>query len=144
MLWSVCSDDEDSEDSCREGAPGNDYPEDEDDEEEAGDESARQTAPSQAPPGARATAPAAAAVHAESDRDGALAGDGEEESDGAAVSTAAAVPEDADVGETGRLFVRNLPYTATDEELQAHFARWGATAEVRVVRDARGRATGCA
>jgi multiple RNA-binding domain-containing protein 1 len=48
------------------------------------------------------------------------------------------------VGESGRLFVRNLPYSATDAEVAAYFGRWGATADVRVVRDGRGRLTGCA
>lgn len=49
-----------------------------------------------------------------------------------------------DVGETGRLFVRNLPYSATDAEVAEYFGRWGATADVRVLKDGRGRPTGCA
>jgi multiple RNA-binding domain-containing protein 1 len=40
----------------------------------------------------------------------------------------------ADVGGTGRLFVRNLPYTATEEELEAFFQAWGQLSEVHVVR----------
>ena len=34
-----------------------------------------------------------------------------------------------DVGETGRLFVRNLPYTATAAEVAAYFKAWGPLAE---------------
>lgn len=33
--------------------------------------------------------------------------------------------EEEDVAESGRLFVRNLPYTCTEEELQELFAKHG-------------------
>ena len=32
--------------------------------------------------------------------------------------------ERADVGTSGRLFCRNLPFTATEEELEAYFEKW--------------------
>ena len=47
---------------------------------------------------------------------------------------AANAPE-ADVGETGRLFVRNLPFVATEEELEAYFEKWGQLVEVHIIRD---------
>ena len=39
------------------------------------------------------------------------------------------------VAETGRLFVRNLPFTATEEEVAAHFAPYGALAGVFILAD---------
>ncbi|KAK4534967.1 hypothetical protein CDCA_CDCA03G0992 [Cyanidium caldarium] len=44
-----------------------------------------------------------------------------------------------DVFDTGRLFLRNLPYTATEEELESMFGSHGRLAEVHLVRDARTR-----
>ncbi|ESQ55405.1 hypothetical protein EUTSA_v10024436mg [Eutrema salsugineum] len=40
-----------------------------------------------------------------------------------------------DVLDTGRLFVRNLPYTATEEELMEHFSEFGEISEVHIVVD---------
>ncbi|KAG7554234.1 RNA-binding domain superfamily [Arabidopsis suecica] len=40
-----------------------------------------------------------------------------------------------DVLDTGRLFVRNLPYTATEEELTEHFSKFGEISEVHLVLD---------
>ncbi|CAE6087406.1 unnamed protein product [Arabidopsis arenosa] len=40
-----------------------------------------------------------------------------------------------DVLDTGRLFVRNLPYTATEEELTDHFSKFGEISEVHLVLD---------
>ncbi|KAG7031177.1 MRD1, partial [Cucurbita argyrosperma subsp. argyrosperma] len=37
--------------------------------------------------------------------------------------------------ESGRLFVRNLPYAATEEELEEHFRRYGTVSEVHLVVD---------
>ncbi|XP_048228729.1 multiple RNA-binding domain-containing protein 1 isoform X2 [Ricinus communis] len=37
--------------------------------------------------------------------------------------------------ETGRLFVRNLPYTATEDELEEHFNRFGNISQVHLVVD---------
>ncbi|XP_010529286.1 PREDICTED: multiple RNA-binding domain-containing protein 1 isoform X1 [Tarenaya hassleriana] len=37
--------------------------------------------------------------------------------------------------ETGRLFVRNLPYSATEDELQEHFSEYGEISEVHLVLD---------
>ncbi|KAL2474679.1 nucleotide binding [Abeliophyllum distichum] len=37
--------------------------------------------------------------------------------------------------ETGRLFIRNLPYTATEEELEEHFSKFGDVSEVHIVVD---------
>lgn len=45
-----------------------------------------------------------------------------------------AVVDVAEVGVTGRLFVRNLPYTATEDELEAYFQAWGQLSEVHIVR----------
>lgn len=42
----------------------------------------------------------------------------------------------------GRLFVRNLAFTATDADVRAHFERWGAVTEARVLRDGTGRSKG--
>ena len=39
------------------------------------------------------------------------------------------------VAETGRLFVRNLPFTATEEEVAAHFAPYGNLAGVFILAD---------
>ena len=47
----------------------------------------------------------------------------------------AANAPDADVGETGRLFVRNLPFVATEEELESYFEKWGQLVEVHIMRD---------
>ncbi|KAL5016171.1 hypothetical protein ScPMuIL_005760 [Solemya velum] len=35
-----------------------------------------------------------------------------------------------DIGESGKLFVRNLSYTCTDEDLEAHFGKYGPLTEV--------------
>eukprot|EP00887_Chlorella_sp_A99_P005214 scaffold1.g5214.t1 len=43
--------------------------------------------------------------------------------------------DDASVGETGRLFVRNLPYGATEADLRALFEAHGEVAEVHLVLD---------
>ncbi|CAG7887072.1 unnamed protein product [Brassica rapa] len=40
-----------------------------------------------------------------------------------------------DVLQTGRLFVRNLPYTATEEDLMEHFSPFGEISEVHLVLD---------
>ncbi|WOG88716.1 hypothetical protein DCAR_0207951 [Daucus carota subsp. sativus] len=37
--------------------------------------------------------------------------------------------------EAGRLFVRNLPYTATEDELEEHFSKFGNVSQVHVVVD---------
>ncbi|CAK9161975.1 unnamed protein product [Ilex paraguariensis] len=37
--------------------------------------------------------------------------------------------------ETGRLFVRNLPYSATEDELEEHFSRFGNVSQVHLVVD---------
>ena len=39
------------------------------------------------------------------------------------------------VADTGRVFVRNLPFTATEEEVAAHFARHGALTAVHIIVD---------
>ncbi|XP_024381120.1 uncharacterized protein [Physcomitrium patens] len=43
--------------------------------------------------------------------------------------------EQESVSETGRLFVRNLPYTATEEELAELFGKFGELSEVHLVLD---------
>ncbi|KAM7524839.1 hypothetical protein LguiA_014741 [Lonicera macranthoides] len=40
-----------------------------------------------------------------------------------------------EVLETGRLFVRNLPYTATEDELEEHFSKFGNVSQVHLVID---------
>lgn len=40
-----------------------------------------------------------------------------------------------EVLETGRLFVRNLPYTATEDDLEEHFSKFGSVAQVHLVVD---------
>lgn len=49
---------------------------------------------------------------------------------------------DEDVSESGRLFIRNLPYTVSEEELRAHFSLFGPLADVLVVKDSAGRCKG--
>ncbi|KAJ9170111.1 hypothetical protein P3X46_018243 [Hevea brasiliensis] len=50
-------------------------------------------------------------------------------------------PENPSIGsreeylETGRLFVRNLPYTATEDELEEHFSKFGNLTQVHLVVD---------
>ena len=39
------------------------------------------------------------------------------------------------IAETGRVFARNLPFTATEEEVAAHFSRFGALTAVHVIVD---------
>lgn len=60
------------------------------------------------------------------------------------VSTSATVDASAevDVGETGRLFVRNLPYACTEEDLKSHFSRWGKLADLKLPRDSAGKLKG--
>ncbi|KFM27346.1 Multiple RNA-binding domain-containing protein 1 [Auxenochlorella protothecoides] len=41
----------------------------------------------------------------------------------------------AEVSDTGRLFVRNLPYAATDDELRELFTAYGEVEEVHIVKD---------
>ncbi|KAB1210487.1 Multiple RNA-binding domain-containing protein 1 [Morella rubra] len=43
--------------------------------------------------------------------------------------------EKDDVLETSRLFVRNLPYTAIEEELEDHFCKFGEVSQVHIVID---------
>ncbi|CAN0854922.1 Multiple RNA-binding domain-containing protein 1 [Linum grandiflorum] len=55
----------------------------------------------------------------------------DEETDDAKTSS---IVED-EAFEAGRLFIRNLPYTATEEDLEEHFNKIGETAEVHLVVD---------
>lgn len=43
--------------------------------------------------------------------------------------------EDVDVSETGRLFVRNLSYSVTEDELENLFERFGAISDIHLVHD---------
>ena len=43
--------------------------------------------------------------------------------------------EEEDVGSTGRLFLRNLPFTTTEAELSGAFAEYGDLQEVHLVLD---------
>ncbi|KAH8679794.1 hypothetical protein BGZ60DRAFT_400689 [Tricladium varicosporioides] len=46
------------------------------------------------------------------------------------------------ISATGRLFVRNLPYTATEEDLRSHFEKYGALEEVHLPVDGSGASKG--
>ncbi|KAL5346246.1 Multiple RNA-binding domain-containing protein 1 [Pseudogymnoascus australis] len=46
------------------------------------------------------------------------------------------------IRESGRLFVRNLPYTATEDELRVHFEKYGALEEIHLPLDASGASKG--
>ncbi|KAM0071974.1 putative RNA recognition motif domain, nucleotide-binding alpha-beta plait domain superfamily [Helianthus debilis subsp. tardiflorus] len=43
--------------------------------------------------------------------------------------------DEDDVLQTGRLFVRNLPYTASEDDLREHFSKFGSVSEVHLVVD---------
>ncbi|XP_042026020.1 multiple RNA-binding domain-containing protein 1-like [Salvia splendens] len=43
--------------------------------------------------------------------------------------------DNAEVLESTRLFIRNLPYTATEEELESHFSKYGAVSQAHIVID---------
>lgn len=43
--------------------------------------------------------------------------------------------EDEDAGSTGRLFLRNLPFTTTEAELSEAFSEYGDLQEVHLVLD---------
>ncbi|KAK2080715.1 hypothetical protein QBZ16_000569 [Prototheca wickerhamii] len=58
---------------------------------------------------------------------------------GAADGTVQVAKEEASVADTGRLFLRNMPYTATDDELRALLEPFGEVQDVHIVKD---RATG--
>ncbi|CAG8619995.1 6527_t:CDS:10 [Funneliformis mosseae] len=45
------------------------------------------------------------------------------------------VPAEESIGETGRLFVRNLPYICTEEDLRREFIKFGPLAEVHMPLD---------
>lgn len=49
---------------------------------------------------------------------------------------------EADVEETARLFVRNLPFSATEQDLTDEFQRFGEVAEVHIPIDSMGKAKG--
>lgn len=46
-----------------------------------------------------------------------------------------ALKSEEDISESGRLFVRNLPYTITEDELQKHFEKYGPISEVNLPID---------
>ncbi|KFY15582.1 hypothetical protein V492_01875 [Pseudogymnoascus sp. VKM F-4246] len=48
----------------------------------------------------------------------------------------------AAIRESGRLFVRNLPYTATEDELRVHFEKYGTLEEIHLPLDASGASKG--
>eukprot|EP00386_Alphamonas_edax_P001606 GDKI01004840.1.p2 GENE.GDKI01004840.1~~GDKI01004840.1.p2 ORF type:complete len:133 (+),score=63.90 GDKI01004840.1:43-399(+) len=48
---------------------------------------------------------------------------------------AAAGEEEEDVGSSGRLFVLNLPYTATEKEVRELFGKYGEVAEVHIPKN---------
>ena len=70
----------------------------------------------------------------------AAAANGGEDIEVAAAAVASRATDD--VAETGRLFVRNLPFSTSDDELRSFFSRYGAVADTRILRDATGRGKG--
>jgi multiple RNA-binding domain-containing protein 1 len=42
------------------------------------------------------------------------------------------IPPEESIGETGRLFVRNLPYICTEDDLRKEFVTFGPLAEVNI------------
>lgn len=48
---------------------------------------------------------------------------------------ASSLKDENEVLETSRLFVRNLPYAATEEELEEHFSKFGDVSQVHIVID---------
>ncbi|KFY03877.1 hypothetical protein O988_01138 [Pseudogymnoascus sp. VKM F-3808] len=46
------------------------------------------------------------------------------------------------IRESGRLFVRNLPYTATEDDLRVHFEKYGTLEEIHLPLDAAGTSKG--
>ncbi|XP_071920921.1 uncharacterized protein [Coffea arabica] len=72
-------------------------------------------------------------VQQENDKDG----DGEEPVDELIETEgpSSTVEDPKEVLESGRLFVRNLPYTTTEEELEEHFGKFGNVLQVHIVVD---------
>jgi multiple RNA-binding domain-containing protein 1 len=48
------------------------------------------------------------------------------------------------LAETGRLFVRNLPFSVTEDELKSFFGKFGSVAEITLPRDREGNVRGFA
>ncbi|GFQ00836.1 probable RNA-binding protein 19 [Phtheirospermum japonicum] len=61
--------------------------------------------------------------------------DGSGEGDGSANPSSSPRNKNDDVLESGRLFIRNLPYSATEEELEEHFSKYGTISQVHIVID---------
>ncbi|KAK2983307.1 hypothetical protein RJ640_011630 [Escallonia rubra] len=65
-------------------------------------------------------------------------GEGSSEPDDGVVDPddpSSSLKDEKEVLETGRLFVRNLPYTATEDELEEHFSKLGNVSQVHLVVD---------
>ncbi|KAL2184358.1 RNA-binding domain-containing protein [Thermothelomyces heterothallicus CBS 203.75] len=93
------------------------------------------------------SAPAAATTHAPEPKDSAgveTATDADSPNQGAPVP--AEDTEDAikQIEKTRRLFLRNLGYTVTEDDIQEHFSKFGALEEVNLPLDSRGRGKGFA
>jgi nucleolar protein 4 len=88
------------------------------------------------------------ALEEESDGTGAAASDGElaeDEDEGSADEEATNAADDKSEDRSSTIFVRNLPFTCPDEDLEAHFTTFGSVRYARVVMDAvteRSRGTG--
>jgi len=85
----------------------------------------------------------------DSDSDSDSDGDGDSSSSGSKTKNAdtggaksRARDGEADLSETGRLFVRNLPYSITEEALENQFSKFGRIAHLHLPRDARQRVKG--
>jgi len=75
-----------------------------------------------------------------------VGGDSDSDDEGADASARAGKrsrpADEEDTVASGRLFVRNLPFTAGDSDLRAHFTTWGKVTEARVALDGTGRSKG--
>ncbi|KAL3638477.1 hypothetical protein CASFOL_017848 [Castilleja foliolosa] len=61
--------------------------------------------------------------------------DGFGEGDGLADPSSSPRNKNDDVLEPGRLYIRNIPYSATEEELEEHFSKYGTISQVHIVID---------
>lgn len=55
------------------------------------------------------------------------------------VQQEAEIAKEENVGESGRIFIRNLPYDVTEEEIQALFSPFGKIAEIHLPIDKHSR-----
>jgi len=71
-----------------------------------------------------------------------VAGQEEQGGAGAAATASTAAARAVNLADSGRLFVRNLPFSATEGELMECFGRFGRVADVLLPKDGAGKAKG--